>query len=857
MNNDKTAGPATLPKENTPITSDGLRTNLAIGSLTLSLSALLLYIICFTIFSVYHPDIQAALDAIVPLTICPVSWFAPEPVERLQFQVALLCMPFIVFGIYTLINHKRALFVSNPRLCLGINISALATLLIYCLILSGQKLSNIPDQTTTWFFHNNIIGLFNPFIIIIVYGLLTYLLLRYYRQLQPMLQGKILNIACVLIAAFIIVDVVMYNVLHPALTSLGQTGEINAVFYSITQVYAGKSMLVDTNCQYGLFAWFLAPVFKVIGMSAGKMGMVMALLDGASFLLIYLGIRKLVSNNLLSLFVFTCLIFWCYWSVRVPADVEPEQYYQYWPVRLLFPAISFFLAVTWQYANARFQKILLPVVTLSASFAVLWNLDSGIVVYGATVVFLLAAAVDQPTTSLAIKKALFHLAYIIGSLCLVLLFFFVSTKLHSGQWPQFGKIATFQGLFYMSGYFMLPMVALHFWNFPALAYMAACLYCIANLRKGAPRDMPILVFLCILGCGLFAYFQGRSYDLSLNAVMYPAIIIIGFFCSRLIAAVKSGEHRFHEGLALFAFLFIFLLDGSFSMAYNAPAITTAAIQNATSTDNGKEEELAQQMNFISSNFHRGDTVLIIAKNFESFYYANGAYVNPINIPGSSEMAFKSELEDLLDFIRTTKYPIVYDAALNWYCTDTIVKALAQGTTVVKELPGRHLLLLAPRPQQQKNTLTVDSHTIYFNAYGSFSRFLAPASNIHLGDTFTVELVTRLDTSLLVSRNVAFCSWPQNGHFAGVLMCQDGDDLTNYTFKYGNGAGWCTPVSCHISCTHNNDIVIHVRKNLLSIYNNGVLCGEANTNSVMNKESTMIYLNSAYAGTISELKISDN
>jgi hypothetical protein len=845
---------AKSPQVKPVATDDNLRLDLAIGTITLFSAILVLYLINYFICNNYHPDTETVLDNLLPLTIVPREWFAPEPVERLQFQVSLLSAPFIVFGLQMWFSRLSGYFKKNPQKALAVNIAGLVLLFICMFIVSVQKLVNIPDQTTAYFFINNFVSLANPVLVILVYALTVYLFYLYNKSPETALRKKIVTIVSWLFAAIIIIDIVWYNILHLALMGPDNTGEINAVFYCITQVYAGKALLVDFNTQYGLFAWFLRPVFSIIGMSVYNIGLVMSLLNGCSFLFLFLGINKVVKKRLLALLIFLCLVFWQYWLTRVPVGGEPRNYYQYWPVRMLFPSLVFFLVTAYQAATAQTKKIILPMLTLSSSFAVLWNLDTGIVVYVAALVFLLISTVDLPKSAM-LKKSLTYLAWMFASLFLALLTFFLSTKLHSGQWPDIRQITKFQKLFYGSGFYMLPMGAIHLWNFTAMTYLVACIYCVANLKKKYPQDMPVVAFLFILGAGIFAFFQGRSFDLSLMAAMYPQIIIMGICCNKLIDIIMSNNYKLHEGTVVLLILFIFLADGALSMAWHAPRIHSYVSNITDSIDEGKENELAAKISFIQTNVPKNDTVLIIAKNYESFYYAAGGYNNPLNVPGSTEMVFKSELYALLDLIRTTKYPIVFEP-YHWLYADTVTKTLGRYTKVKKELAGTEIILLTKREQPKADKLVPGPNTIYYSPYGLFNKYVDRVSDLDLKDDFTIEMIVKLDTAKLASKNVMFCNTPQDEPFTGIVMIQRGGDLSNYVFLYGDGTRWCASSPCKLSCKDDNHVVIKVRKNIITVFNNDIPCGEADTKSALKRNHRMFLVNPSFAGSVDEIKISN-
>jgi hypothetical protein len=845
-----------VPLPVVPAEKDDLKTELAIGAITLSITAFVLFLINSAIYYNYHPDLHEILNKVIPLTIENPVWFKPEPVERLQFELSVLLSPFIIFGAFKLVNRKREALYDRPSLCSSITISGLVTFILYLIDILTQDLANIPKETNTYFFNNNLIKIFNPFLAIVFYCGLAGLFYFYSKLKENTFRNKIVGIIIYGLVAFCVLDVVLFDVLHLADVSIGSLGETNAVFYAITQVCAGKSMLVDINCQYGLFAWMLLPVFKIIGLSTYKFGLVMAALNGGSYLLLYLGLRKIIKQDLLSFFVFICLLFWQFWQTRLPFEETARFYYQYNPIRTFFPFVAFYLIATFATGTPRVKQITARVLAIVSSFAILWNLDSGLVVYAATFITLVLSTLDAAPLKSSLKRSMAYAAWMAGALLFVIVLFLLSTKIRSGEWPDLKHFSDFQQIFYISGFFMLPMTAIHFWNLPAIVYLIAGIYCVYRFRKEYANDVPVVVFLFITGCGLFAYFQGRSYDTTIEIVMYPAIILLGIFCSRLFSGITARKLKFHESMLLFLVAFIFIADGACSMIYNATAIHNYAWNNAFTTDDDKEDKLAQRLDFLKKNIPEKDTVLILAKNYESYYYASGGYYNPLPLPGSTEIIFRTEIDQLLELIKSTKYPIICDAHYYWPCMDTIVEALAKYTTVKKSLASDFtFVLLQPGKKAAPTALVKDANTLYYSSLGDFNKYVNQTSHISFPDNFTVEFIARIDSANLVKDDIVFCTLTQNNPHTGVLMKQDGDDLTRFTFGYGNGDEWCRGVDLKLSCTAENRVLIHVQKNMITAIVNGIPCEAANTNSTIKNNNGVFYLNPHFSGTVNEIKIS--
>ena len=831
-----------------------LRVNLALGILALYATITILIIVNYIVYNVYNPDIQAILDRIVPMSICPVEWFAPEPVERTQFQLSLLLIPFLILGIYRLCYNARAKLANNLPFCVLTNISGIGVFLYYLTVLFGKKLIQLPKETTAYFFKDNVFSLLGP-----VAGAALYtsgIALLYYFSRKQKTTGKNLLFSAISygIVAFTIMDIYMYNVVHASGVDLDNAGEMNPVFYSITQVYAGKSLLVNINCQYGLFAWFLSPVFHLIGLSIYKIAMTLAALTCLSFLFIFLAIKKLIKHEVFSLLTFLCLVFWQFWHVRVPLQGPPVNYFQYWPSRFLFPSLCFFLVVTYQNGTGKAKKILLPILCLCAAFAVLWNLDTGVVVFGATALALVAASINPLNLKDSLLRSITMILWMLGSLVFAVCFFIVATKLHSGLFPQFAKFTSFQNVFYISGFFMLPMSAIHFWNIPILVYIIACIYCVHMISKNDTYEMPVITFLVILGFGIFAYFQGRSYDLAVNGIMYPSIVLIGLFSKKLFFYILPFKKKLHEGTVIVLMPLIFICDGAASMVYHTRSIHHYAKANWASPIDHYESDLSKKLQFIEHSIAPKDTVLIIAKNYESFYYAAGGYYNPLDLPGSTELFFKAEIDTLKDYIKRCRYPIIFEPTLSWPYLDTIMHTLSEYTVVQSRLENFNLLLLKP-VEKIRHKLSIDTNTILYDANGYFSRYLQPLAPITLPENYDIELIISAEKSTLDSDKVVCCNPSQNYPFRGIFIKQEASNPLEYLFAFGDGKSWCSKAKFKLDAKRINDILISVRKDKITIYNNNSLCAEANTDcQIMNSDGNFLF-NSTYMGVVNEIRIS--
>ncbi len=839
--------------------NNNLSASLAVGIISLALTVIALCIVSGLVYCLYTPDIDAIKNAAAPLSIFRITMFHPEPVERTQFQLFILLMPVFVFMFYSLVSRKKEYFINNPGFARSINYVAFAVFLIYLVVMLNEPLkqTKLHDKVNAYFFEELLSGKYTIFALI-VYGLLAYLFLLCKDKVPARILGNIMGAAVWCCAGFAIYEVIVYNTFHLTDQNFGTHMETNAVLYSVTQVFAGKSLLVDFNAQYGLYAWILKPLFSITGLTIEKFTATMAVLNGLSYLFLYLAIKKIIRNDIFALVVFFSLLFWQYWHLRVGIEEasNPSYYFQYWPVRLFFPCLVFYLFTSFLYAGPFVQGYLLPLLAFAASLGLLWNLDSGLVAFGAACAGLAIAALhNAPDIRYAFSRITVYAAWMGGALLLLIAVFAVSTKMHSGHWPELARFTAFQKQFYISGYFMLPMTAIHFWNVVALVYIIAAIYVVNDIRKTTDPGVPVIGFLVILGMGLFTYFQGRSYDLTLIIVMYPAIIIAGIFCNRLTPEINGFKISYHESLLFFFLPFFFLADGALSMVYFAPDIHTLAATNKLLNDNIAAKEFEDQIAFIKKHVPEQDTVIIISKDFESYYYAAGNYYNPLNIPGSTELFLRSDFDEMMHMAGTTRYPVIYDAVNVWEYSDSIVTLLSQNTEIRDEMPDHSLVFLEPVKQKSRR-LTNGRRVMYSDYLDGFRRYMVDKYQLDMGDKFTLELLIRLDPSKLKRNEVVFSTAAKATPNCGFFMRQHGDKLNEYAFTYGNGSNWCDSVIFDLRTDTENYLVLKVQKNVITAYNNGIQYSQVNTASAMKNSEGAFAFNPFYSGRVEEVMLLD-
>src|SRR5262249_5529879 len=149
-------------------------------------------------------------------------------------------------------------------------------------------------------------------------------------------------------------------------------------------------------------------------------------------------------------------------------------------------------------------------------------------------------------------------------------------------------------------------------------------------------------FLSVLGIGLFSYYQGRSHDLNLLHVGYPAILLV------VIAADRLWRHarptRWQGKLARHVLLaggLLFFANGTASLFMQVPVLAQLAQANLSSLHPSPESSLAANIEFIRRFFKPGQPVLILSFDSGAYHAETGTYC-PLSIPGTSELVLRTD-----------------------------------------------------------------------------------------------------------------------------------------------------------------------------------------------------------------------
>lgn len=434
----------------------------------------------------------------------------------------------------------------------------------------------------------------------------------------------------------------------------------DAVVYSISQVAAGRKILLDLPAQYGFSPEITGHLFRLIPFSVLKLSLLLALLQVISLCAVFRVLRREASHPLLQAIFAIALILISFETVLKINGME-EFYFQYWPLRFFWPALS--LAAFHAYAG-RPSLRRAALVSLCGAAGSFWNADSGLAVTGAFGLFLAAKwmmlTLRHRTTAPAERRHLVlalavHAGLHLAALAVTYAYFSMS----GGAATRWDWLTKYQQLFFGQGFFMLPMPAGLATPWPTVlgVYLLGLTAALFKWRRSAvSRHADLLFFLSALGWGLFIYYQGRSHILNLITVAWPALVsgtILASRTLRLVQARRLGKAHLLLPVTMLAVLGYCALP--FLQA--SPALLRDALEKFRSRGEPVSALVAEELAFIRNHTRPGQSCAILAQR-QGLYHAIAQVPSPVTGPGYVELITISDQDEMLRQVEEGRFACV-------------------------------------------------------------------------------------------------------------------------------------------------------------------------------------------------------
>jgi hypothetical protein len=611
-------------------------------------------------------------DTIRQTFMVPQKYFSPEPNEHMQYIIDVLATPFLCALLYLGMTRLVARESNEKRKKLYRILSLIAVILLAFIIGIGLRFAQYDYLGSS--------SITRAPLLTLLLGMVMFAMLLLGKPLAKKFPGvtqKLVPLLYFSAGVFLVGLMFAETVFNEADPTVAQI-HFDAYFDSVAQTYLGQAALVNFLPQYGMYAWLLNPLFRVIGLNVLKFTIVMSLLKASVYASLLLVLYKVTRNKFIAFTGFTTIAF--YFRIRGPVEMFSDPYFQFDPHRLFFPVVFVtLLAYYLGSQNLKTRRILYFIITALSALSVLWNPDTGIVVLASWIITLCFGELLQFKHKglwNTLKACAGHILFVVASAGTAVFVLCLSIYVKTGIWPNPSDQFVYTKLFYDYGYFMLPMPRLHPWNVLAMAYIVGILVGVSHLldingftlhtvqeTHETQSKTQFIFTVSILGVGLFNYYLGRSHDFGIIGVSWPMVILITLLIDRLFQNLSGLIYHHPAALGKKAVIAtrqsfqVLLFIGLFAFA--SSSITSIAIslgeyQNLIKTrwmaiQTGTPDNLRKDARFIQATSRAEDRVLIISDYAPELYlYTN--HSRPINVAGFGELVLTADLQQIKDFL---------------------------------------------------------------------------------------------------------------------------------------------------------------------------------------------------------------
>lgn len=420
------------------------------------------------------------------------------------------------------------------------------------------------------------------------------------------------------------------------------SGHFDAVFYSIVQITNGGTCLSDVSPQYGCYGEFLSPFLSLMGgASVSNTTILFALLQTLSLWAIMVFAYQTISRPVLLaaalvwLIVVTNRVFYL--------SISSDPYFQYWPVRLVFPAVSLLSASYWISSPTAARTALLGGF---AGLALWWNTDAGVVVVIALCALVMFGRLDVWAILSTHRVSL--AAVFAASAAFVWFSFYLYLVYKSSGDVNLSAYLEYQRVFAGMGFYMLPLPGFPDAWMTFIAVPAVTLFTFSTTPSSPHFDR--VSFLAVLSIGVFGYFVGRSHPVVFMLVSWPFAILVPCLIERWICKTPEDQatFRFLQG----ALACIMVWAGGLVIGSSTSRLSETFSDRILNAES--RSKYSDAANFISQNSD-GESVGILA-NQSSLIFSELGWRSATAGPGMNEVLLRADAERIIDQVLSEDGP---------------------------------------------------------------------------------------------------------------------------------------------------------------------------------------------------------
>lgn len=594
---------------------------------------------------------SAPSSDLAELTEIVASFLIPEPTERRTFQVMLLLTPIIALLSHVIIKKlSPSIYFFGNRAYVIVAVLTLLWVNSWALWPNYMSYCGLGSFTLVF-----------PIVTILLLLIYTYNHFAPFRWIDALIRKKFTLVSTMLLGTCFFIACSFRIFDWKFLLNNGNSSiihHLNPILYYASLAERGNFTTNLGAPQYGFYSLYLKPVFNMLGLTIYSFSFIMTLLYLAGVIAIALPIYRHLKNPYLKLLLVPVL---CALQGALGQTSHTWMlYFQYFPVRLLVPALSvlmLYLILRTKKNNIRLWRAASSSFLLG--FLVLWNFDSGITTIIAWVgFFILIAAVQavKHRTLLNHESILFYIVLSTLALGVGLASIILITCDKSGI--SFDRLFERQKVFYLNGFGMLPIpLILHPWMAVLGVYVATLVFTLPIILHSGLQSSPkrmIAFYISILGLGLFSYYQGRSHDMNLPTVAWPAVLCCFLACDWCLSA-DSAKQRFAIRFLTLPFMII-AVSLTMKIALNSPwyfkRITALRQELATTELNPITMSASYTIDCLSKYRNEPpNSVLIISSDESIYYFESGLHPLPLLPSEQERFIFRRQETDMQKIIQ--------------------------------------------------------------------------------------------------------------------------------------------------------------------------------------------------------------
>ena len=836
------------------------------------IGALFCYLIVATIIrSVYHPDINTLLAVANKLSFAGDA--RPEPVESLLFRSGVVTITLGMLGFYMLFTKLSIVrkLAADPFFLI---FSSLCCALFIGLVLMDFTAQNpfaagggdIPQHSRdfienksnfAFFFDGIFLGkylLLYTFILVPALACLFFIGLKKYNLEDKKIYNTSVSVIGYLVCGGVLLAIILMNTFDFPYSFVNKHNT-NAVYYSMTQVYAGVPMLVDGfSNTYGLYPQFLNIIFQVIGLSMFKFSLVLSLLLGLSFVFIFYFLKQFVNNKVILFLGILSVVFFPYLDDKFTNPFDCI--FSFFPIRILVPATLVLLSTL--YLKKRSQVIYWATFFVMATF-ILWNPEFGMVSYAAWVLFNVYNDFYTKAGAVNIKKIIMHLLAAIGICAFVFLAYKFLVYIFYGASPDFKMLFGLALAFGKAGFGCLPMKLVHPWNIMALVDMLGILYAIITwYKKDITPKSSMLLLVSIVSLGFFVYFQGRSHNCCFVVSTIFSFVILTILGDELWGKIKN-QNIFSLNVLFVIFLF-FISFSFFEVIFNAGKFNELIHQDDDkSAQQAEQDRIENNAGFFLKNTSPHEKLfLFTAREYSGLYFNGSKRISAFN-PGAQDMFLNTDLVRMEDKIIASSYPVFLEPTLfNFFFMARPIAAVAATYDLKQVNLTMDILTKRTIKIPAKTFFGADNSTIFHRKYSDDTSGIKRriddgfgSAPVLTGPVFSIQTLFYPEPQVYPYATIAGNMDDSSGFLMANVI-----NTKNYVFGI-NGKTFI------LGMTENQWVycVWNVYPDHMEIYENGTLASAAQLDKPMRLSPQKLYVGNLggfryYVGAIAEISIAN-